>query len=200
MSAPSFEWEPVKVLPDGRLKLHVVYLEMHSKPEQTPPPSPGFDVRFMRALRPTVSFYRYLYRTVGEPWLWTTYNAVSDEELRAIIQHDDTEIHVLYADGVPAGYAHLGFQGMPDAELLFFGLVPEFIGKGFGPVLLHYAVEAAWAREPARFWLHTCSGDHPKAVSVYRRAGFVPYKDGTSIIDDPRPAQVPSRGPEHGNA
>ena len=195
MNPADYEWKPVEVLPDGRLRLHVIYLEMRQRPKQAPPPPPDLHVHLMQAVRPTVSFYRYLYHTVGEPWLWSTYHRVGDEALRTILHDANTEVHVLYADGVPAGYAHLDFRGMPDVELLFFGLIPEFIGRRLGPVLLHHAIERVWDRGATRFWLHTCSGDHPKAVSVYRRAGFVPYRTETRIIDDPRPHRRPE--PDH---
>jgi hypothetical protein len=38
------------------------------------------------------------------------------------------------------------------------------------------AVREAWASEPERVWLHTCSLDHPSAVRNYERVGFVPYR------------------------
>ena len=34
---------------------------------------------------------------------------------------------------------------------------------------------AAWLMEPERVWLHTRSLDHPSALPMYQRAGFVPY-------------------------
>jgi hypothetical protein len=37
-----------------------------------------------------------------------------------------------------------------------------------------------------RFWVHTCSLDHPAALNFYRRAGFVPYQRAVEVFDDPR--------------
>ena len=76
---------------------------------------------------------------------------------------------------------------MPDIELAYFGLVPGFIGRKLGPWLLHWVVDAAWAREPKRVWVHTCSLDHPKAIAHYQRAGFSPYRQERKTIADPRP-------------
>ena len=94
---------------------------------------------------------------------------------------------VLYAGGEPAGYAELDRRSAPDIELAYFGLLPEFIGRTLGPWLLHWAIDAAWAREPQRLWVHTCSLDHPRAIALYQRAGFVPYKQERKLIPDPRP-------------
>jgi GNAT superfamily N-acetyltransferase len=63
-----------------------------------------------------------------------------------------------------------------------FGLVPEFVGRGFGGALLTFAVELAWDLEavgaPAirRVWLHTSSRDHPHALRNYEARGFRPYR------------------------
>jgi hypothetical protein len=34
--------------------------------------------------------------------------------------------------------------------------------------------------------VHTCSLDHPAALSAYRRAGFAPYKRAIERFPDPR--------------
>ena len=173
--------------PDGRIEIRATYLEMCAPRADAPPAAPpGASLHIMRAVRPTVSFYRYLFNTVGGPWRWTTRRLQSDEQVRRSIHDDDTEIFVPYVDGVPVGFAELDCRRMPDIELLCFGFVPEFVGRRLGPVLLRHAIGAAFARGAKRFWLHTCSMDHPKAVAFYQRAGFVVYQEETKWIDDPR--------------
>ena len=186
MQAVNDRSNEVEVLPDGKIRIRVTHLEMREKPNVSFVPPDGRSAQIVRAHRPTLSFYLYLYETVGRPWGWSLRDNQTDEQIQAVIQHDDTEIHVLYVDGVPAGFAELDFHHMPDVELIHFGLVPEFIGKRWGPVLLQHTIDAAWARSPKRFWLHTCSLDHPKAITLYQRAGFVPYKVEEIIKDDPR--------------
>ena len=34
--------------------------------------------------------------------------------------------------------------------------------------------------------MHTCTLDHPRALGMYQRVGFSPYKQETVQIDDPR--------------
>ena len=48
------------------------------------------------------------------------------------------------------------------------------------------AAKRAFARPLRRFWVHTCTFDHPSAVDFYRRAGFAPYRRAVEIADDPR--------------
>jgi GNAT superfamily N-acetyltransferase len=153
----------------------VTYLEMTAPPEQpaTLPPGPAVEIR--RAVRPTTSFYRYLYDAVGGPWTWTERRLMSDTELAAIVRDARVEVLVLWVDGVPAGYAELDRRAPPDIELAYFGLVPEFIGQGLGRFLLDLAVRRAWSCGPRRVWVHTCDLDHPNALGVYQKCGFRVY-------------------------
>jgi ribosomal protein S18 acetylase RimI-like enzyme len=171
----------------GQLKMSVTHLEMMRRPRLPAPPPPALKLAVLRAENMSVPFYRYLYNTVGAPWLWYERRRLSDAELGATVRHPEVDVFVLYAAGEPAGYAELDRRAMPDIELVFFGLMPHFIGRKLGPWLLHSVVDAAWARDPQRLWLHTCNFDHPRAITHYQRAGFVPFKQEQKLIADPRP-------------
>ena len=153
----------------------VTYLEMTSPDQRSVPPEWAEPTTVLHAERPTISFYRYLYDTVGADWDWFERRRLSDEALAAIIHDDAVEVFVLYVRGVPAGYVELDRRVEHELEVAYFGLVPDYVGRGFGPCLLGWALERAWSYGPRRVWLHTCSLDHPKALSVYRRAGFEVY-------------------------
>ena len=49
-------------------------------------------------------------------------------------------------------------------EIAFFGLLPQFIGKGLGGYLLSEAIRKAWDLDASRVWVHTCTLDHPRAL------------------------------------
>ena len=71
-------------------------------------------------------------------------------------------------------------------ELAYFGLVPGTTGKGIGRVLMEEAIRRAFRPPVKRFFVKTCSLDHPGAVSFYVRSGFNAYKRAIEIVDDPR--------------
>ena len=173
-----------------KLETVITHLEMTSAPRFPHRPAPAESVAFLQAERPTVSFYRYLYNTVGEPWLWWERRAMSDAALAEVVQHEDVDVFVLYAGGVPAGYGELDRRNMPSIELAFLGLIPEFIGRGLGPHLLQWTIEAAWAHDPDVLTVHTCNLDHPRALGLYQKAGFSPVRQETETIDDPRATGV----------
>ncbi len=88
--------------------------------------------------------------------------------------------------GEPVGILELDFRDMPSVELAFFGLVPETTGAGIGRWLMDRAIELAFRPGVDRFWLHTCTFDHPAALSFYLRSGFVPYARKIEMFPDPR--------------
>ena len=172
---------------EGKLDVTITYLEMSERPSAfTPHPPPGQRAALMRAEAPTVSFYRYLYDTVGEPWLWWERRALDDAALARIIQDSRIEIYVLYVDGVPAGFAELDRRHPPATEIKLLGLIPEFKGRGLGGYLLRMAVDIAWAGDPESVTVHTCTLDEPRALPLYQRIGFNPIRRETKRIDDPR--------------
>ncbi|MFQ5935452.1 MAG: GNAT family N-acetyltransferase [Acidiferrobacterales bacterium] len=171
---------------DGKLHVAITYLEMRQPPSHQPADVPGTGVVITRVKNPAVSFYRYLYNTVGGQWMWYERRHMDDATLAEIISDPQVEVYVLHVDGVPAGYVELDCRAKGEVEIAYFGLMPDFIGRGLGSHLLDCGLRAAWRKRPQRVWVHTCNLDHPKALAVYRQAGFIPYKTEKVLIDDPR--------------
>jgi GNAT superfamily N-acetyltransferase len=174
-------YEPVA---DGELAAVVTYLEMTEPPDHLVPPS-TLSVRLVDVPQP--EHYRELFRLVGAPWLWFSRLIMDDAHLATIIQHPKVELYsVLDEDGREVGMVELDFREPHECELAFIGLVPELSGKGHGRWLLAEAVRRAWREGIERVHVHTCSLDHPAALSAYRRAGFTPYKRAIERFPDPR--------------
>lgn len=178
--------QPMREQP-AELDVTITYLEMREPPARPPANAPRIreKIALLRVERPTVGFYRYLYNAVGGRWRWYERNALSDDELAAIVQDDRVEIYVLYIGGSPAGYAEIDFRQAPDVELAYFGLIEDYIGRGLGQYMLDWAIDTAWMRTPERLWVNTCTLDHPSALAVYQKAGFTPYEQKTITIADP---------------
>ncbi len=122
-------------------------------------------------------FYRFLYREVGERWLWFMRRDLSDEEMLQKHLAENCLLDVLYVRGRPAGYIELA-MGDEEArseravEVAYFGLRAPFMGRGLGKHLLSHGVQAAWDGGAKRIWLHTCNLDAPQALPNYLRCGF----------------------------
>jgi GNAT superfamily N-acetyltransferase len=172
-------------LPPGKIANVVTCLESLAmpplRPERVERP-----LTLARWERPNLEEYRALFHRVGDSYLWFSRLTLDDGELAAILHDPDDEIYIA-ADGADvAGWFELDFRTAGECELRFFGLVPAAIGTGAGRWLMNRALERAWARPIRRFWLRTCTLDHPGAVEFYRRSGFRAFKREIEIADDPR--------------
>lgn len=186
---------------EQELEVTVTWLEMTARPTRPPVPPPLLEqpLSLLRLEHPTVSYWRYLYDTVGEPWFWWEQRRLSPPELAEIIQDPLMETYVLSVGNSPAGFIQLDRRDAAQAvDLSYFGLVPEFIGRGLGAYLLDWGIRAAWDREPhpPKLTVNTCTLDHPAALTTYQRAGFVPVRQKTVTGADPRrlgylPADLP---------
>lgn len=156
--------------------IRVSYLEMHAPIVRDLAP-PRDDLLVLHAVQPTMAYYRFLYHTVGKDYNWYSRGQLSDAELIAILDNPLNEVHVLHANGVPAGYAELDRRDSENIELVQFGLMPGFIGQGLGKWFLNWTVQKAWSYHPRRLWLHTCTEDHPAALPNYLKAGFKIYRE-----------------------
>ena len=171
-------------VPAGQLAAVVTFLEMRDRPKLEVPASP---LRLRRIERPEVDAYRALFRRIGAPWLWFSRLIMDDEKLASIIGDPNVELFLVEDDqGREAGMLELDFREAGQCELAFVGLLPELSGHGHGRWLLAEAVQRAWRKDVTRVHVHTCSLDHPAALSAYRRAGFIAFKRAVERFPDPR--------------
>lgn len=160
----------------GRLLARITHLEMLAPPPHRVQMPMGPRLAVLRARNIPPSFYRHLYEQVGKKHHWLLRRDMPDPELSALINAETTDIHVLYVDGCPAGFFELGIADLPEtAEILYFGLTPDYQGRGLAKFFLSEAVFAAWAHLPQRLVIHTNTLDSPRALQLYQRMGFSPY-------------------------
>jgi GNAT superfamily N-acetyltransferase len=147
-----------------------------------------------RAARASPELSRYLYRAVGGDWYWLGRIEWRYDQWLAWLDRDVVQTWVAYVDGTPAGYGELEAQPGGDVELVYFGLLPAFIGLGLGGALLTDVVQRAWAMGASRVWLHTCDLDHPRALANYQARGFRIFKVVEGEEDLPARSPGPWRG------
>ncbi|MFE1166103.1 GNAT family N-acetyltransferase [Nocardiopsis sp. NPDC058789] len=163
------------------------YLETTDPAELRPGREPEGAVTLVRAEVPSPELSRFLYTTVGGDYQWIDRARWSTDEWRARVADPNVETWVLYDRGTPAGYAELESQPGGEVEVVYFGLLPGFLGRGLGGHMLTEALRRAWdlgARRPdreatRRVWLHTCSLDGDHALDNYRARGLRLYRETT---------------------
>lgn len=160
------------------VEVTVYYLEMLA-PSHCAVPAPREGLSVVHVPSPTVPYYRSLYDAVGKQFHWLSRRKMSDGALAALLGNPRMEMHVLHVDGTPAGFAELDRRQPSEIELAQFGLISAFIGQGLGKWFLQWTIDQAWSYRPKRFWLHTCTLDHPAALPNYQKAGFVLLRQET---------------------
>ncbi|WP_347270755.1 GNAT family N-acetyltransferase [Rhizorhabdus histidinilytica] len=180
---------PLTEVPPHMVATVVTSLEMLERPR--PRPAPNAPFRLARWKTPSTDKYRALFRRIGEPWLWFSRLVMTEAELAAIIGDPDVEIHAVEdRHGIEIGLLELDFRRRGEAEIAFFGFIPELAGKGHGNWLMAQALALGWRKDVERMWVHSCTLDHPGALGFYRRHGFVPFARAVETFADPRLAGV----------
>ena len=141
----------------------------------------------MRAEDCTVSFYRYLYDTVGEPWLWFERRL---DRRRGAGGADRTSRRSRSLSCTCAACPPASSSSTPRRRArrscAISGSSPTLSGAGSAPTCCRRRSIRPGRDRIDRFWLHTSTFDHPKALGIYQRAGFVVYARRRVSFDDPR--------------
>ncbi|MFG1647749.1 GNAT family N-acetyltransferase [Amycolatopsis sp. NPDC049252] len=147
----------------------VTQLEMTAADQLNPaPPVDGVTLRAVEA-SPLI---RDLHVRIGTPYRWPSAER-TDGEWAQWLAEPRRRYRLVEYRGEVAGAADFESQDGDDVEITTFGLLPEFVGKGFGGYALTLVVADAWAVPGARrVWLHTSTLDHPNALPNYLRRGF----------------------------
>ena len=172
-------------LPPGHLANVVTCLEMLAKPAARPVPAiEGLSLE--RLGGGDTERFRALFRAIGQDIMWFSRLIMAEEKLAGIIGDPHVHCHALVKDGRDIGLLELDFREAGQCELSFFGLVPSSVGSGSGRYLMNEALTRAWAAPISRLWVHTCTFDHPNALTFYQRSGFKPYAVMVEVHQDPR--------------
>src|SRR5436189_3433214 len=121
------------------------YLEMRDASELLAARRDDPRVRIEQMLDCSPAVYRTLYVEVGKNYHWIDRLPWTDEEIAAHLAQLEISLWLMTYDRVSAGYFELRRCEDGSTEIAYFGLLPEFIGRGFGKHLLTSATEQAWA-------------------------------------------------------
>lgn len=159
-----------------RVEQVVTYLEMTSLDELRPGQPPPAPVSMYR-LPSGSPVVRTTDERIGAPHHWST-NCWSAEQWDEWLARPHLHHWAVRIGDEVAGLLSVEAQSDGNAEITTLGLVPEFVGRGFGGHVLTLATRLAWglpARDGGstrRVWLHTSSLDHPHALPNYLSRGF----------------------------
>ena len=173
------------------------HLEMLEPSQLRPSPAPPDGVDLRVAVKPTPELGRFLYTAAGGNWYWIDRLTWSYDRWIERFALPRVEVWVMYLEGTPAGFFELDGSVAGDVEIAYFGLMPQYIGRGLGGWLLSEAIRKGWAMGAKRVWVHTCSLDaQPQALANYRARGMRVFKEVTEPVEVPEitPGPWPGAG------
>ena len=114
--------------------------------------------------------YISIYNAIGGTYDWSGRLIISKDEVMEILNSETTDIYYNYIDNKMIGYFEFDFTD--NAEIIYFGLMPDFIGKGLGKKMMNNALDILKSKNIDEVMLHTCSLDHKNALKFYKKCGF----------------------------
>lgn len=161
------------------------YLEQTDPARLRPAGEPAVPVAVTRAEVVSPELNRYLYTAVGGDWYWVDRLPWTWRQWHEWLDRPGVETWLATVRGTPAGYVELDGSTGDEVEIVYFGLLPAFVGQGIGGRLLTRALERSWELGPRRVHVHTCSVDGPAALANYRARGMTLYRTEVEHTDLP---------------
>jgi GNAT superfamily N-acetyltransferase len=155
----------------------VTRLEMGSPSELVPARTPPAPIALNEAAA-SAPLLRDLYVRIGAPHGWTGRTAWSNGDWERELSRPGVRAWVACVENEVAGFVELEATADGNVGIVVFGLIPEYVGKGYGGAFLTLATRLAWELSapdgtPARrVVVETWSRDHPNALRNYERRGF----------------------------
>ena len=169
------------------------YLEMRSPAALRPASKQVDGYRVERVSEPCPELNRFFYTAVGGDWYWVDKLHWIYAQWAAYVSRPEFQTWLAYLGGNPIGYFEL-LEEESEVEIAYFGLLPQFTGRGLGGLMLASAIEQAWALQPARVLVDTCTLDGPAALQNYLARGFQICREETTEreLPDAPPGTLPN--------
>jgi GNAT superfamily N-acetyltransferase len=168
-----------------RTKVTTYHLEMTDPREFRPSEKRRADLEVRQAEIPCPDLNRFFYEAVGRDWAWIDRMKWTYEKWLRYADRKELKTWYGLVRGTPVGYFELEAQAESNIEIVYFGLLSQFVGRGLGGQLLTAAIEQAWQMNAKRVWVHTCTLDHPSALANYQARGFRIFKEVESEVELP---------------
>jgi ribosomal protein S18 acetylase RimI-like enzyme len=154
----------------------VTYLEMTSADQLVAGQLPPAEIVLDRVDATALALIRSTHDRIAAPHHWSSVGW-SEQQWLNLLGRPGVRCWIARVGAEVIGMILMDKHAGGDVEITKFGLVPEWVGRGFGGHLLTLATQLAWdLGKVDRVWLGTTSIDHPHALSNYRGRGFHPFR------------------------
>jgi GNAT superfamily N-acetyltransferase len=119
------------------------------------------------------SDYMRLYQEIGQPLGWTDWSHWTRPQVFEYLQRPGLHLLAMREGDKFIGFAELEERQSGVAELIHFGLLETYRGRGLGGIFLEHVLQYAWEQLHLQtIRLSTLSTDAPQALPNYLKRGF----------------------------
>ena len=155
-------------------KIERFYLEINTINDLKNKPISSDCFSLKEASKDNFDLNKFFYKQIGKRHQWVDRLIWQDKDWLKYISNENLRTYIFKMENDLVGYFELIFNNY-DCEIAYFGILEEFIGKGYGGFLLSEALKIGFKRAN-RIWVHTCSLDHPNAIENYKSRGMKIFK------------------------
>ena len=155
-------------------KIDRFYLEINSINELKAKRTLSDDFTLSEAEKSKFDLNKFFYKQIGKKHQWVDRLIWQDKNWIEYVSNKNLKTFILQKNNDFVGYFELLFN-KNECEIAYFGILEEFIGKGYGGFLLSEAIRIGF-KNANRIWVHTCSLDHPNAIENYKSRGMKVFK------------------------
>ena len=117
---------------------------------------------------------KFFYKQIGKKHQWVDRLIWQDKNWIDYVSKKNLKTFILKENDDYVGYIELIFD-KNICEIAYFGILEEYIGKGYGGFLLSEGLKIGF-KNANRIWVHTCSLDHPNAIENYKSRGMKVFR------------------------
>ena len=155
-------------------KIDRFYLEINSINELKTKRTLSDDFTLFETEKNNFDLNKFFYKQIGKKHQWVDRLIWQDKNWIEYVSNKNLKTFILKKNNDFVGYFELFFN-KNECEIAYFGILEEFIGKGYGGFLLSEAIRIGF-KNANRIWVHTCSLDHPNAIENYKSRGMKVFK------------------------
>ena len=155
-------------------KIERYYLEIYSINSLNTKSLPSKNLAIEESNKKNFDLNKFFYKQIGKQHQWIDRLTWQDKNWIDYVSKKNLKTFILKQNNDYVGYFELIFDKNV-CEIAYFGILKEYIGKGYGGFLLSEALKIGF-KNANRIWVHTCSLDHPNAIENYKSRGMKVFK------------------------
>ena len=155
-------------------KIERYYLEINSIEKLNTKSVTTNNFTITEATKKNFDLNKFFYKQIGKKHQWVDRLIWQDRNWMDYVANNNLKTYILRKGDDLVGYFELIFN-KNDCEIAYFGILEDYIGKGYGGFLLSQALIIGF-KNANRIWVHTCSLDHPNAIENYKSRGMKIFK------------------------